>query len=46
MGRPRKKAPELTTKEALRKLFPPEVVNEAKKEIKKADNQAIQRDSK
>jgi hypothetical protein len=31
MGRPRKKAHDLTTEEAVKKLFPPQVVREAKK---------------
>jgi hypothetical protein len=39
MGRPRKKAPELTTEEALRKLFPKKVLDEAKKEAKKTQGQ-------
>lgn len=46
MGRPRKKAPELTTEQALKKLFPPEAVREAKKEAKKADERATKKDSK
>jgi hypothetical protein len=35
MGRPRKKPPDLTTEEALRKLFPKKVLDEAKKEAEK-----------
>jgi hypothetical protein len=46
VGRPRKKAPELTTEQALKKLFPPEAVREAKKEAKKADERATKKDSK
>lgn len=46
MGRPRKKAPELTTEQAIKKLFPPEAVREAKKEAKKADERATKKDSK
>jgi hypothetical protein len=46
MGRPRKKAPELTTEQAIKKLFPPEAVREAKKEAKKADKRATKKDSK
>jgi hypothetical protein len=45
MGRPRKKAPELTTEQAIKKLFPPEAVREAKKEAKKADKRATKKDS-
>jgi len=36
-GRPRKKASELSTEEALRKLFPSKAVEAAKEEVKKAD---------
>lgn len=46
MGRPRKKARDLTTDEALAKLFPRRVLTEAKKEAKKADEQATKRKSK
>jgi hypothetical protein len=35
MGRPRKKAVDLTTEEALQKLFPKKVLDEVKKEAKK-----------
>jgi hypothetical protein len=45
MGRPRKKPADMTTDEALRKLFPKSVVNRAKDEAKKADEQATKRDS-
>jgi hypothetical protein len=37
MGRPRKKAPELTTEEAMRKLFPKKVVDKAKREAEKSE---------
>ena len=46
MGRPRKKARDLTTEQALKKLFPPEVRKEAKRVVKKADEQATKKDSK
>ena len=46
MGRPRKKASDLTTDEALKRLFPKRAVTEANKEAKKADEQAIKKDSK
>jgi hypothetical protein len=46
MGRPRKKAPDLTTEEAMRKLFPARAVTEAKKEAKKADEKATKKDSR
>jgi hypothetical protein len=36
-GRPRKKASELRTEEALKKLFPAKAVEKAKDEVKKAD---------
>ena len=45
MGRPRKKASDLTTDEAMRKLFPPQAVTEAKKEAKKAEEKATKKDS-
>jgi hypothetical protein len=45
MGRPRKKPADMTTDEALRKLFPKPVVKRAKDEAKKADEQATRRDS-
>jgi hypothetical protein len=45
MGRPRKKASDLTTAEAMRKLFPTEAVREAKKEAKKADTKTTKKDS-
>jgi hypothetical protein len=37
MARPRKKASDLTTQEALRKLFPRPVRDQAKKEAKEAE---------
>lgn len=46
MGRPRKKAPELTTEEALKRLFPRRAITEAKKEVRKADEQATKSKSK
>jgi hypothetical protein len=46
MARPRKKARDLTTEQALKKLFPPEVRKEAKKVVRKADEQATNRKSK
>jgi hypothetical protein len=46
MGRPRKKARDLTTDEALAKLFPRRAVTEAQKEARKADEQATKKDSK
>jgi hypothetical protein len=46
MARPKKKARDLTTKEALRKLFPAEVRKEATKEVRKANEQATKKDSK
>ena len=36
MAKPKKQAGDLTTEEALRKLFPKKVVEEAKKEAEKA----------
>jgi len=45
MGRPRKKAPDLTTEQAMRKLFPPEAVREAKKEAKKASEKSTKKES-
>jgi len=46
MGRPRKKAAELTTDEALAKLFPKTAVSRAKAEASKASNQATKKDSR
>lgn len=45
MGRPRKKAADLTTEEALAKMFPKRVVTRAKKEAQKADEKATKKDS-
>jgi hypothetical protein len=44
MGRPRKKAADLTTDEAIRKLFPKKVVDEAKKEAEKTQGQKPSKD--
>jgi len=46
MARPRKKASELTTEQALKKLFPEKVVNKAKKEVAKGNEQATKKDDK
>jgi hypothetical protein len=46
MGRPRKKAQDLTTDEALKRLFPRRAVTEAKREAEKASKQATKKDSK
>jgi hypothetical protein len=46
MGRPRKKASELTTEEAVKRLFPRRAITAAKKEAQKADEQATKRESK
>jgi hypothetical protein len=46
MGRPRKKAQDLTTDEALARLFPKRAVTEAKKEAAKANEQAIKKHPK
>jgi len=46
MGRPRKKAADLTTEEAIKRLFPRRAITEAKNEVRKADEQATKRDSK
>jgi hypothetical protein len=46
MARPRKKAQDLTTEEALAKLFPKKAVKTVKEETRKADEQAIRKDSK
>jgi hypothetical protein len=40
MARPRKKAPDLTTEEAMRKLFPKRVLTKAKKEAEEAENKS------
>jgi hypothetical protein len=46
MGRPRKKARDLTTEEAVKRLFPRPAITQAKKEARKADEQATKRKSK
>jgi hypothetical protein len=46
MGRPRKKARDLTTEEAMKRLFPKRAVTRAKKEAEKADEKATKRKSK
>ena len=46
MGRPRKKASDLTTEEALAKIFPKKVVTKAKEEAEKASKRATKNDSK
>lgn len=46
MGRPRKKAGELTTDEALAKLFPKKAVTEAKREAEKASKSATKKESR
>jgi hypothetical protein len=46
MGRPRKPPKDLTTEEALKRLFPRRVVTRAKKEAEKADEKATKRESK
>jgi hypothetical protein len=46
MARPRKRAADLTTDEALAKLFPKKAVTLAKEEAAKASKQATKRDSK
>lgn len=46
MGRPRKKARDLTTEEAIAKLFPKKAVTRAKEEAQKADEKATKRDSR
>jgi hypothetical protein len=46
MGRPRKPPQDLTTEEALKRLFPKRVVTRAKKEAKKASEKATKKDSK
>jgi hypothetical protein len=45
MGRPRKPAGDLTTEEAMRRLFPKRVVTRVKKEAAKADEKATKRKS-
>ena len=43
---PKKPAHELTTDEALSKLFPKKAVKKAKEESEKASNRAIEKESK
>jgi len=45
MGRPRKRASDLTTEEAVKKLFPRRAITAAKKEARKADEKATKKDS-
>ena len=45
MARPRKPASELTTDEAFKKLFPPEVRREAKKTVREAEKKTTKKDS-
>jgi hypothetical protein len=46
MARPRKKARDLTTEEAMKRMFPKKAVTRAKEEVRKADEQATKRESK
>jgi hypothetical protein len=46
MGRPRRPPKDLTTDEALKRLFPRRAVTRVKKEAKKADEQATKKDNK
>jgi len=46
LSRPKKPARELTTEEALAKLFPKKAVKRAKEEAEKADNKAIKKEFK
>jgi hypothetical protein len=46
MGRPRKKAADLTTEQAMAKLFPKKVVTWAKEEARIADEKATKKESK
>ena len=45
MARPRKKAADLTTEEALARMFPKKVVARVKKEAAKGDGKATKKDS-
>jgi hypothetical protein len=45
MGRPRKKAADLTTEEVVKKLFPAKVVREAKKTAESKGKSATKKDS-
>jgi len=46
MPRPRKKARDLTTEEALAKMFPKKALTKAKEVAREADEKAIKKDSK
>lgn len=46
MPRPRKKARDLTTEEALAKMFPKRVITRAKKEAADTENKTAKKDSK
>ncbi|HVW90960.1 MAG TPA: hypothetical protein VHC01_15995 [Gaiellaceae bacterium] len=46
MARPRKKARDLTTDEALAKLFPKKAITKAKEEAEKPSKPATKKDSK
>jgi hypothetical protein len=46
MGRPRKKASELTTEQAVKRLFPRAGITAAKKEAAAADTQAEKREER
>ena len=46
MGRPRKKARDLTTDEAVKRLFPRPAITEAKKQARIADEKATQKETK
>jgi hypothetical protein len=46
MPRPRKKARDLTTEEAMKRLFPKRAVTRAKKEAANADEKATKKDDK
>jgi hypothetical protein len=45
MGRPRKPPTELTDAEVLKKLFPPKVRREAKKQAREAEKRATKKNS-
>ena len=46
MGRPRRKAAELTTDQAIARLFPKRAITAAKKEARIADEKATKKESK
>lgn len=46
MPRPRKKAADLTTEEALARIFPKKAITRAKEEARIADEKATKKDSK